>query len=147
MVGLDDKYGFVFLPISKSAEIELVYQIPWQPPPSISIDISQNFEFFLHVKNKKCFTILRLIKRKEDFYIHKHTVRKGETYDTPSRDKMSRKSVIKTTTTNLVTPLCTNSGNNWSIITYAKKKDGCTSFDNTFLLTVLMFTYLAPHEC
>lgn len=134
MVGLDGKYGFVFLPISKSAEIEPVYQIPWQPLPSISIDISQNFEFYLHVKHIKCFTILRLIIRKEDTYTHKHTVRKGETYDTPSWNKMWGKSLIETPTTNLVTPLCTNSGKNWSIITHANKKDGCTSFDITFLL-------------
>ena len=43
MVGLGGKYGFVFLPKSKSAEIELVYQVLWQPLPSkISIGISEN---------------------------------------------------------------------------------------------------------
>lgn len=34
MADLDGKYGSVFLPISKSAEIVQVYQVLWQLPPS-----------------------------------------------------------------------------------------------------------------
>lgn len=34
MACLDGKYGSASLPKSKNAEIELVYQVLWQPPPA-----------------------------------------------------------------------------------------------------------------
>lgn len=53
MVGLDNTYGSVALPTAKSADILLVYQTLWQPPPADDVKNRQMYGLSLVIISAK----------------------------------------------------------------------------------------------